>query len=171
MNAAPRQSKLASTKKPPGANSPDTLPGLRWSANWLAIRVRRLSPGTPCGPRAIWRDGSATKPSAFTRSLQKRGEQREQRELVEFIERRGGTVTVREVTHYYWPAQRSDGRRQSNSLTALDKGGHAEMGSRFRHTEQGPTDPEFSGYYSASASAEIGNSPSIAGNYGDADAE
>jgi hypothetical protein len=36
-------------------------------------------------------------------SLAETREQREDRELCEFAERRGGSVTVRDVTHYYWP--------------------------------------------------------------------
>jgi hypothetical protein len=51
-------------------------------------------------------------------------EQREQRELCEFIERRGGTVTVRDVITYYRPLknQREKAEQQLNALVKAGRG-------------------------------------------------
>ena len=58
-------------------------------------------------------------------SLAETGEQREQRKLIEFVESRGGVVTVRELTHYCWSYK---GRTQDaeQALTALAKCGYGE---------------------------------------------
>jgi hypothetical protein len=55
-------------------------------------------------------------------------EQREQRKLVEFIERRGRAVTVRDVTHYYWPLHNQP-EKAEQQLTALVKAGYGRWGA------------------------------------------
>ena len=49
---------------------------------------------------ALWAGNEASRIYA---DLSETTWQREQRELIEFIVKRGGSVTVRDVTHYYWP--------------------------------------------------------------------
>ena len=65
-------------------------------------------------------------------------EQREQREFWEFIERRGGTVTVRDVITYYRPLrnQREKAERELNALVKAGRGKWEEIrpGGRGRPT-------------------------------------
>jgi hypothetical protein len=55
-------------------------------------------------------------------SLGETKEQRETRKLVEFIESRGGAVSVRDVTHYYWPLKGQTEKAEAE-LNALVKRG------------------------------------------------
>ena len=50
--------------------------------------------------------------------LAETSEQREQRQFIEFIRKRGGAVTVRDVTHYYWPLKRQTDKAEQ-ALNAL----------------------------------------------------
>jgi hypothetical protein len=56
-------------------------------------------------------------------TLAETDEQREQRKLVEFIEKRGGAATVRDVTHYYWSLKGQTDKAEQ-ALNALLKAGY-----------------------------------------------
>jgi hypothetical protein len=94
-------------------------------------------------------------------------EQTETRELCEFIQRRDGTVTVRDVITYYWPLKNQKGRAEEN-LNALEK---AERGKwePVPTTQKGGQPTRRFRLFHSSASAEP--SPSRVRSGGSADAE
>ena len=121
MNAA-RQSKLASTKKPPGANSPDTLHASRLVGQLARDPLAEIVTGDTMGAAcelARWFGNEAVR---IYSQLAETPEQQEQRELVEFIERRGGTVTVRDVITYY-RSLKNQREKAEQQLDALVKAG------------------------------------------------
>jgi hypothetical protein len=92
-------------------------------------------------------------------------EQREQRDFVEFIERRGRTVTVRDVITYYRPL-RNNRDEAERRLNALVRAGYGE----WKETKgaRGPATREFHLLH-VSASAGSENPPSIEQKPADAD--
>jgi hypothetical protein len=93
-------------------------------------------------------------------------EQREQRKLVEFIESRGGGVSVRDLTHYYWPYK---GRTQDaeQALHGLVKSGRG-VWQEIRPDGRGRPTRKFQ-LLPASPSPKIGDIRGETGNYGDGD--
>ena len=93
--------------------------------------------------------------------------QREVRELCEFIERRGGTVTVRDVITYYWPLKNQTDRvtEMLNALVKARRGRWEPVPA----TERGGQPTRRFRLFHSSASAEPSTSRGKAG--GSADAE
>jgi hypothetical protein len=98
-------------------------------------------------------------------SLAETGEQREQRKLIEFIESRGGVVTVREVTHYCWSYK---GRKEEaeQALSALVKTGRGRW-QDIRPDGRGRPTRRFQ--LQASPSPKIPQIRGETANYGDGD--
>jgi hypothetical protein len=94
-------------------------------------------------------------------------EQRERRELIEFIERRGGTVTVRDVITFYWPLKNQT-ERADEMLNALVKAGRGKW-EPVLTTEKGGQPTRRFRLLHSSASAEP--SPLRGESAGSADAE
>jgi hypothetical protein len=93
-------------------------------------------------------------------------EQREQRQLVEFIESRGGSVSVRDLTHYCWSYKgRTEDAEQA--LTALVASGHGGW-QEIRQDGRGRPTRKFQ-LLPASPSPKIGDIRGKTGNYGDGD--
>ena len=91
--------------------------------------------------------------------------QREMRELVEFVERRGGAVTVRDTMTYYRPLRdnREGAERLFNALVGAKYGEWTET-----RGERGPATREFQ-LFSLPVSASFTISPSIGAKPADAD--
>jgi len=94
-------------------------------------------------------------------------EQRETRKLVEFIESRGGLVSVRDVTHYHWPF-RNQPDKAERALDALVK---QRLGQWLDIRPEGRGRPtrKFQ-LHPASPSPKIPDLPGKTPNYGDGDA-
>ena len=75
--------------------------------------------GEPWKLRANLPAGSAAEAVRIYASLGGNPEQREQRKLIEFIESRGGTVTVRDAMQSYWPFEEQAGKKQKPTLNRV----------------------------------------------------
>jgi hypothetical protein len=93
-------------------------------------------------------------------------EQRNQRKLIEFIQSRGGSVTVREVMQYYRPLR--DNREEAErALNALFKTGRGEW-VEIRTGKRGPATRKFR-YLQVSTSTSFPETPRIAPKLVDVD--
>jgi hypothetical protein len=93
-------------------------------------------------------------------------EQREQRQLVEFIQSRDGIVSVRDLTHYCWPYRNrtEDAERALNALVESDKGKWVDV----RPYGRGRPTQKFQ-LFTASPSPKFPDPRGETLNYGDGD--
>ena len=99
-------------------------------------------------------------------SLVETREQREQRKLIEFIKSRGSMVSVRDVTHYYWPLKNQTEKAEQD-LTRLVKAGLGKW-EEVRPEGRGRPTRKFQ-LLPTSPSPKIVSTRGETGNYGDGD--
>ena len=112
---------------------------------------------------ALWFGNEATRDYA---ALAETPQQRERRELIEFIKRRGGTVTVRDVITYHWPLKNQTEKAEAQ-LNSLEKAGYGKW-EEIRPEGRGRPTQVFR-LFPTSASAQFPILPSMAANCADAD--
>ena len=131
---------------------------LAWSVNWRAIQTRRASPAKSWrrlqSGALVWQRSGPYLRQPSPRHRSKRGADK----LVEFIETRGGEVTVREVMQSYWPLKNKREETES-ALNRLVVAGVGEV-ARGQTRRTAADRPTFSSYYRTSTSTQFGDLPS-----------